>query len=507
MVRTLLCAPVLLLALAGCSTYEATFRSAMASYRAGDAGATLAALDAAAAASAGGPAKPGRDELVWLLERGKVLQETGRFERSREDFVRADAIFDYYRRETPKDDFGAGVGAVLWDDTVTNYRGRLSDRILLRTHQAVNELASGDLESAQAYLRLAYQAQQDAVEQNRRAIENARSITRRRAPAGADLESLASGVLASDAYREATADVRTLVTPAYAAYTNPLTTYLSALTLYAAGDASNGRVELNRVDALVPGHPAIEADLAGDAWLDAERRGSRVVYVLFERGLIGYLAGENITIPQPWSGLSVITIPTMRFPRSLATGLEASTADGSTASPMVLADYNAIRAADLDREMPGVILRRLLSIALKEAATVVAAESIDDDDGWAQLGVLIAGSIWKATSSEIDSRGWRMLGADVGLARLEVTEPGPLDLTVIGETGQPMAAAAVEIPNGPATIVLVRSVEGRDLRATVIPLVAHPDDGPDTLARRTGETPAYDSRTTDSRRAIPEVTR
>lgn len=456
---------VCLLLTAGCTAYRDTLPGVLDPYRAGARGATLRSLDRAVdgeGVMASGRA-PDRDRLLWLLERGKARFEAGLYRECLDDLELADEVMSRFRATEDEVDVPSQAAAIVWNDTVMSYRGRLSDRVMLRTYQAMAALALGEADEAQVYLRLAAQAQEDAVSRSAKRIAQARD-------AAGDRAGAARGVLASGDYASATRDLRTHINPAYAPYANPLTTFLSGLTLLARGDATNARVDLERALAMAPANAAVAAalqDAQSGSAAPAEAGG--VVYVVYERGLVGFLGSTTIPIVQPFTGVSTITIPQMQFPPSRAGDLVVRGEPGEAGQRgQVLADFNAVRAADLEREMEGIIIRQVLSTALKEGVTLAGAEvgrRSGDDTEWLRFVAIAVGSLWKAASAGVDTRAWRLLGEDVQLVRLPRPSDGQIEVSA-GNDGPLLLA----VPEGAVSLVYVRSVEPGDVVAVSIGL-------------------------------------
>ena len=447
--------PLLLaLALPGCGYRDAAtdFRAA---YAAGDRG---EALDIAAQQEQWGPS---RHELVWRLERGKLLLEAGQIAEARVELAKAEAKLDAFDRQ-PETSLSAGMTTTMWNALATTYRGRLSDRILLHTLSSIAALAEGDMTEAQVQRRKAFVAQQDAVQRHARAIEQASRH---------DRASDATALLGDPAIAGDIERARAAVGPAYAGYTNPWTTYLAALLMAAEGDASNARVELARVAAMVPDNAAVQRDLETDAWLDDPAPG--VVYIFLEAGLSPERRQVSVPYFTPWGGAGSVAMPVLRFQPKRIDGLTASfvnTAAYPTAGEP-LASLDAVVAADYDAELPIITLRAIMSLAVKEGATITSAQLSDDSNGW---WILLLGSLWKLASAEADTRGWSSLGQGVYLARL-TRDRGASTLALgVDALGRRGASMTLSLPDTRAVLVYARSVTGADLTAVAMSLTKEP---------------------------------
>lgn len=155
---------VVLGGLAGCSTYNEQNRFA-APWMTGD----LAAAEKEATRKAE-KAAGSKDEIIWRLEQAAILRTAGKYDESNEAFEKAQQKIDRYAEEA-KVKLGSEAGALFSNQANVPYRGRAYDGIMLNTYRALNFLAKHELDKARVEIIRAYQRQQDAVEDNRRRIE------------------------------------------------------------------------------------------------------------------------------------------------------------------------------------------------------------------------------------------------------------------------------------------------------------------------------------------------
>lgn len=439
-------AAIACLGLGGCG-----YRDAQLAFREAYASGDLAGAEAMAARQQRWG--PREHRLLWTLERGKVLLEDGRITEAREVLREAEAMMDAFDRE-PETRLSAGITANLWNQLATTYRGRLSDRVLLHTYSALAALADRDLTEAQVQRRKAYVAQTRAVQARIEALARTRSHER----AGDIAPLLADPAIAQDIER-----ARSVVDEASVGAVNPWTSYLSALLMLAEGDASNARVELARVVAMVPTNTHVQQDLADDGWLRSGSAG--VVYVLVETGMGAMLDRRTVPYFTPWGGAGAVSLPVLRFERERVEAFEAGFAGRDAVRSQGLMSLDSVIASDYDAEIEAVTLRAIMSLAVKEGATITSRELADDSNEW---WIVLLGSLWKLASAEADTRGWTSLGKRVHLLRLERSVVDDAMALRVGNVGAELA-----LPRVRAVLIHARAVGG-ELAALTIPLTNEP---------------------------------
>jgi hypothetical protein len=157
---------------------------------------------------------------------------------------------------------------------------------MLHTYKALNYLALGETEKARPELIRAYQAQQDAVAQNQKRIEEAREAERDSGQSAAVTRSRSDPALQS-----ALADITRPLEGFgfYADYVNPFTVYLDGLYFLHAGqgpsDLERAIKSLQRVSEVAAPGTGIAADLESANTIAASQQAERPpLTTIFETG-------------------------------------------------------------------------------------------------------------------------------------------------------------------------------------------------------------------------------
>ncbi|HIE10244.1 MAG TPA: hypothetical protein EYP62_01355 [Kiritimatiellae bacterium] len=87
---------------------------------------------------------PARDRVLWLMERGTILQAAGRFEESARDYIGAAGIVGDLETYS----ISKGAASLVINDAVQDFRGTPFERTLLHSMTALDHLALGNWENA-----------------------------------------------------------------------------------------------------------------------------------------------------------------------------------------------------------------------------------------------------------------------------------------------------------------------------------------------------------------------
>jgi hypothetical protein len=151
---------------------------------------------------------------------------------------------------------------------------------------------------------------------------------------------------------------------------------------------------------------------------------------------------------------------------------------GQVVRTETLADYDAIWEEDFKRRLPETILRTVVMVAAKEAATFAATEPLRQrrrggSDGAAigEIAVLIGASLYKYATNQSDLRTWRSIPAEVQIAQIPRPADGTIDIALVS-SGIGIGSTRVELPPAPVALVWVRSATPGQLIVRAMPLQA-----------------------------------
>jgi hypothetical protein len=411
---------------------------------------------------------PGNDRLLFRLEQGAVLRAAGDFEGSNLAFDHARQLVDRFDEQARVKLAQEGT-ALLTNPTVLDYRGRVYDRVMLWTYRAMNYLEAGQIDQARPELLAAYERQRETVERYAKQIdaEQQRAIRDAQRPdatsaASADVQRTIDDPFAQASLQSAYAGLEQLAV--YEDFVNPFAEYLQGLFfLHAAADGSDverGRVALRKAAAIVQSNDFLHQDAILADQIASGARVDPITYVIFETGIGPRREQIRIDLPIFIFNLAVsdtqvdyvgLAFPTIRPEGSFMPFLRVDTPEGSIQTQIV-ADMDAIVAAEFKRELPMVITKTIASTAIKAALAYGASRATEDNE-WLNIAARIGATIYQAAVNQADLRTWRTLPKQFQVARF----PTPADRTI--RLGLPSGVLLAPIPlvDGNVNVVYVRS--------------------------------------------------
>jgi len=391
------------------------------------------------------------DGVLWLLEQGKILHAAGRFEESNAAFEKAEAKINEFKAKAvvSASDLGAEAGAVATNANAIPYAGRWQDRILLHTYKALNYMGMCDWEGAAVEARLAYEAQRDARAAYASDIEDAEEDAETQEAkaamqAGENQEKLASEY----------GDVKSYLTPAYANFSNPYTSYVSAVARSIDGDPGEALVDLRDVAAMVP-----EAKMVGEHAKALDSRPAQTVantlYVFFESGPGPQMVECKIAVFVPKIGYVALALPKVSPQLVMPSRIVVRAKDGrvlATSEALACADNMAM--AEFDANWGKTMLRTITATVAKAILTY----ELQKEHGWAGL---LAGSIYSAMMSNADLRSWRTVGKEFQVACADLSGGRDVEVCLADSQGNVIAARALPLPpSGPAVVIATSVMPG-----------------------------------------------
>jgi len=446
--RPLLSAAVIGLLATGCRTYEQQNR-VIQSWQQGSLPSAAAEATKMADQNANN-----KDAIVWRLEQGAVLRGAGKYQDSNTAFDTAQGKIDQYSQEA-KVKLGHEAGALLSNLANLPYTGRAYDGIMLNTYRALNYLQLGEPDKARVELIRAYQRQQDAVEDNKRRIENVQEeaakskdkATMDKAQQDPGFQSQVQGTCA---------DLDRL--KPYANYVNPFTVYLDGLFFMAdaadASDLERAHKSLERVAGFADGNDYVKQDLAA---LDNLMKGKPLTpttYVIFETGCAPLRGQIRIDIPIIVTKVSYVgaAFPTLKPQGNYVPSLTV-TASGTSQTTSLVASMDGVIGLDFKNEMPVVITKTIAATVTKAVAAYGVNEAANKQD--AVLGFIsqVATAGYQMAVNIADTRTWTTLPKEFQVCRISTPPDRKIELTTGGSQ-----KTTVTIADGTINIVYVKSI-------------------------------------------------
>ncbi|HEY5929627.1 MAG TPA: hypothetical protein VIU02_04885, partial [Burkholderiales bacterium] len=264
-------------------------------------------------------------------------------------------------------------------------------------------------------------------------------------------------------------------------YQNAFSHYLSGFVYEALGEPSLAAAGYRQAIELHPDSPVLEEGLSGlDQRVADMDDGKTDVLFVIESGSAPARVSQQFSLPIPYRDRLLI-VP-VSFPvlkeQDLGNMPSAIHMGGSTAAPTTVTSIDAMARRSLQEQMPGIMLRGIIRSTAKAVAQYQTAQQ--DDTGLATLAIAI-GSI---VTESADERAWRMLPAQVAVARARVPTGTPY---LEADTPSGTQRIALEA-KGRYQVIALRMLRGR--------LFIMPPPGP------AGDKPEHEASTTPPSQAF-----
>jgi hypothetical protein len=436
---------------AGCTTYQQQNNKNISYWQQGRL--TNAVTEATKMAEANAKNK---DAIIWRLEQGAVLRANGQYEDSNKAFDIAQAKIDEYA-QAAKVKVGHEAGALLSNQAELPYTGRAYDGIMLNTYEALNFLALGEAEKARPEIIRAYQRQQDAVEANKKRIEQVEAEA---------AESTNSATIAKaqkdpkfQTALQSNYTVLENVKP-YADFVNPFTVYVDGLYFMAnaadASDLERAHKSLERVQGFIGDNPYIKQDLAATDDLINGKPLPPTTYVIFETGCAPERGQIRIDIPIFVSDVPYVgaAFPTLQMKNNYVPSLTAVVDGTNAATTMLLASMDSVIALDFKNELPTIITKTIASTVTKAVAAYAVNHAASQQSDIGGFFTKLVTSVYQAAVNISDTRTWTTLPKEFQFCRI----PTPPDRKISLSAPNGLGNSSVTIRDGTINLIYVKSI-------------------------------------------------
>jgi hypothetical protein len=379
----------------------------------------------AAATHAAGPKDAEPEKLLWALEAGTLLRQSGLSERSTRMFDGAENLMKDDDTRALLASAGNQAASFLVNDNVMPYSPAVYDTVMLNTYKALNFWQVGDYANARVEWNRSDDRQRRAAEHFESEIAKQRDEINE----GKDADLVNRGLSDADqALRKAGVDLSQW--EPYAGYVNPAALYLHGLYFLFNGDgpsdADKAKTSLERAYALTR-NTQVKIDMM--AAKHKRKRLKPAVWIVFENGMAAHKEELRLDLPLFVVSGNVkytgIALPVMR--------------DGVEAYPYLsVGRQHTQMLADMDAIIRGEFKTRFNGILIKEIARAVAKTVVQKqlNDSNPLLGTVAA--VAQAASTQADLRSWSTLPHNFQLMtvpypasnQLKLGFPGRQDIVV-----------------------------------------------------------------------------
>ena len=411
---------------AGCRTYNSESDKALSYWKRGQ--------TVKAAQEFGQLAKKnrnGKDQVIFHLEHGTALRAADQLEGSQAAFNLAERKIDQYEGKA-KVSITKESGAAFSNQANLPYRGRAYDKIMLNTYKALNYWEMGEYDKARTEIFRAYKRQQDAVEENKRAIEKAQE----EAEKSGEKDKIKSAQ--NDPHFRSqmqNLEARLASIESYGDYVNPFTVFLDGLFFHyrseLRADLERSRKSFERMLAFAPRNPYLAEEIQlVDQKMMRIREQDPMVYVIFETGSAPWRDQIRIDIPIIVSKVSYLGIafPVLEFNYNFYPKLKVS-ANGRTFDTFEIASMDRVIGAAFKKELPVIVTKTLVSAIIKATAAYAINEAADQSGALVGLLSRVGTIVAQAAVNIADLRTWNTLPKEFQYCRFPSPENGMLRLS------------------------------------------------------------------------------
>jgi len=314
------------------------------------------------------------------------------------------------------------------------YRVKYYEKVMLNTYKAFAFFKARDFDNARVEFNRAYSRQADAVEENKKAIqeveqENEKQVQEKRV-------SIAQTMTAANSEVEKNfpefKDFK-----AYSDFVNPFTTYLAGLFLILAtpdtSDLDTGLQYLQRVKTMVPDNGYIQQDIQlAEQLRRGEKKTPRYAWIIYESGVRAELTKTTIQIPF-YLGAGVkfakMNLPKLKPQVSAPGGLTVQTSIGASASSQ-LVDFDRIVLGDFKERFPLELTKAIIWMTVNLVAQEATQRAIGHEKSEQILLGALASFLIAQVSNPVDTRCWNTLPKEVYVTRVAVPSDNRISLKI-----------------------------------------------------------------------------
>ena len=368
----------------------------------------------------------------------------------------------------------------------SKYKPKFYEKVMLNTYKGIAFWGLGDIENAGVEFKRLNERQKEAVEENKKEILKAEEEASKQ-------ENSASFTATYEAL-EKEYDVYKNFKP-YADFTNPFSTYISALYYLTAGydkaEVENAINYMNRVNGMVS-NEYVKADIKmAEDLANGKDIGSNV-WVVYEEGLAPEIKEKVIKFPFPTkSGMKMVNFSLPEFVSKAHSyrNLTVDTSDGKyVTQPLV--DMERVIKTEYQRRYPAEVAKGIVYLIASIAAQEIASQAITKssfgkkldkkmakhggllgDLGKNKLGSKAVASaasvaIAEVISNKIDTTAWSSLPKEIQIAKLKMPKDRNVKIITAGALKTAKLKIDDKINNA---IIYIRSPEAKgELKAFII---------------------------------------
>jgi hypothetical protein len=398
------------------------------------------------------------DALLFNLEAGTVVRASGDIGQANSRLDDADVLVGDYE-QWPDVSISEETVAALTNARSTNYRGKMSDLVMMNTYRALNHMEMGHNNGARAMLLRAYFVQTDIATKYAADLQKEDKATDdEKKKDSTDFDTDKSVAAAKDKTKDQYKDLLNL--KSYAAYINPFCDYVQGIYFLGAAvdqnDKDRAYTAFNRAASMEPTNAYIKQDVADANSAANGKKLPPITYVIFETGMSPEIGQVKVDLPLFVINKQVPNIA-LNFPYLIMHGdyvpYLSVEAGGKAYQTVVVSDMDSVIGQEFKNTLPMVTQRMIISAATK-AAIEAGVRQAAKKNMWAGLATDVVSLGYNAVTNQADLRTWRTLPKQYQIARFITPADHKLRLAPNDLSGQ----VEVALQDGPVNVVYAKSV-------------------------------------------------
>ncbi|MBF0483232.1 MAG: tetratricopeptide repeat protein [Candidatus Omnitrophica bacterium] len=383
------------------------------------------------------------DKILYLMERGRLAQFQGNFEASKRDFDDAIAAIKTNDQKAIFSLSGAvaqGSSAIVNDNTIP-YVGDGYERVMLHHYQALNYLASGDLEGAAVEARISNAEQDESLDRHQKEIGRAEQL--------ASENRVSSN---SSEVEEIYGRMDKIIGGVKNSFQNAYSFYLSGVLYEMQGQFEDAKIDYKKALEIYPDNVYLKKDVSRLSAMFSSN--DTEIIVFFDQGLVEAKQEQQIPIPVPVRRdftLMAVAFPFYEPLQIEPEILNISDGDKTLGTTSVICDFNVLAMKALKEKIPSLVTHQVI----RAIAKYTMAHQAEQRMGF--LGSLGA-AIYNLASERADTRSWLTLPANAQIFRGTIA-PGEHTLNFSVDGAQ--ASLKVDIVEKSKNIVYVIKMGNR----------------------------------------------
>ena len=357
--------------------------------------------------------------LLPTLKAGNGFLYAKDYQKSLDMLDESERILKYHREQILAGSAADYMTQILLTDAAVDYKGTITDAVMLNTYKAIDYMIMGD--SAKARVEL-----NRAVDRQRRAKETyAELIGKQKAALSEKSDSKETASMTKSMEDpKVTSQLKQTYSnldsfKAYPDFVNPFTTYLAGLFFAIEGDYSKSSGLLKEAYGMAPDNTVVESDFAMvENALSGKPIKESYVWVIYENGLGPVKTEVRLDIPVFLVSNEVayagIALPKIHNGIEATSDITIFNNGTKLSSTQTVADMDRVIMTEFKYTYNDVLTRAIISTVYKTYAQYAAKKYGGQYGGYASLAM----GVFAAATTGADTRMWSSLPKDFQVSRV-----------------------------------------------------------------------------------------